>query len=165
MLRTNIMSLPHLPERRGDEIGPGKKVEGKTIETSKPEMPDDWKEPVEYEKVKHPQPLKTTVMLNWIKDTLAGNNKVGQLLGEVKNGIIALTPWRDMEHIPKKALALFENLATGNEDKTPWALPESIRKKVRKGTSLLGFLALLYALFTGALDITDVLNALLTNLF
>ena len=45
-----VIDPPHLPERRGDEIQAIKNIPVKEIPTTKPEMPKEWLEPVQYEK-------------------------------------------------------------------------------------------------------------------
>jgi len=46
-----IIKAPHLPKRKGDEIEPAEKVPVKEIPSGTPEMPEEWKEPVNYKRV------------------------------------------------------------------------------------------------------------------
>lgn len=111
--------------------------------------------------VEHIKPKRSTVMWYRIKRTLSGKNKTGQVLAEIKNGILAVTPWRDLSHIPSRAIGLIETLTNGSEHRLVNALPEAIRKKIRAFTTLLVVIVILWAILTGELAITDVLPDLI----
>ena len=49
-IEVEILNPPFLPQRRGDEIGPAAPVQPKEISTLEPEMPPEWKQPVQYKK-------------------------------------------------------------------------------------------------------------------
>ena len=141
-----------------------RKIQPRKLKTKKVQIPDDWMDKVDTPRVEHIKPKRSTVMWNRIKRTLSGKNKTGQVLAEIKNGILAVTPWRDLSHIPSRAIGLIETITDGTEHKLLNALPEAIRKAVRYVTTLLVVIAILWAILTGELAITDVLPELIEYL-